>query len=220
MMRERTWPPSALATVAVCVLALVVLMGVILANGGAAKRSPAGAVELVGGVPVGVRDTPGGALAAADNYLAVASQSVEQDPAVFAALVAQVYAPGIRASTLTQAQRLRARDVQNMGNYRLGGRGIAVVAARRLDSYTPQQATVTSWLGGFEWGPRLAPRQTWNLVDTTLQWQTGRWLVEASSTDPTLAPVPSIVYVDGGNDRAGAFARVAGMTGPFYGSAE
>lgn len=56
-----------------------------------------GAVELVGGVPVGVQDTPGGALAAVDNYLALASQSVEQDPAVFATLVAQVYALGIRA---------------------------------------------------------------------------------------------------------------------------
>ncbi len=219
-MRERTWPPSALAAVTVCVLAVVVLLSVILASGGGGGRGPAGAVELVGGVPVGVRDTPGGALAAAENYLAVASQSVEQAPAVFAALVTQAYAPGIRASTLSQAQRLRASDVQNMGNYRQGGRGIAVVTARRLDSYTPRQATVTSWLGGFEWGPHLAPRQTWNLVDTTLQWQAGRWLVEASSTDPALAPVPSVVYVDGGNDRAGAFARLAGMTGPVYGSAE
>ncbi len=220
MMRERTWPPSALAAVTVCVLALVVLLGVFMASSGSGGRGQAGAIELVDGVPVGVRHTRAGALAAADNYLALASQSVEQDPAVFAALVAQVYAPGIRAGTLAQAGRLRARDVQNMSNYRQGGRGIAVVAARRLDSYTPQQATVTSWLGGVVWGPRLAPRQTWNLVSTTLRWQAGRWLVEASSTAPTLAPVPSIVYVEGGNDRAGAFARLAGMTGPFYGAAE
>lgn len=221
MMRERTWPPSALAAVTVCVLAFVVLLGgVLVSSGSTSGRGPAGGVELLGGVPVGVRDTPGGALAAADNYLTVASQSVEQAPAVFAALVAQAYAPGIRASTLSQAQQLRASDVQNMSNYRQGGRGIVVVAARRLDSYTARQATVTSWLGGFEWGPHLAPRQTWNLVDTTLQWQAARWLVEASSTNPALAPVPSIVYVDGENDRAGAFTRLAGMTGPIYGSAE
>ncbi len=221
MRRERTWPPSALAGVTICVLAVVVLLGVVLVSGGSTGgRRPVGAVELVGGVPVGVQHTPGGALAAADNYLAVASQSVEQAPVMFAALIAQAYAPGIRASTLAQAQQLRVSDVQNISNYRQGGRGIAVVAARRLDSYTPGQATVTSWLGGFEWGPHLAPRQTWNLVDTTLQWEAGRWLVEASSTDPALAPVPSIVYVDGGNDRVGAFARLAGMTGPLYGSAE
>ena len=105
--------------------------------------------------------------------MALASQSIEQDPAVFAALVAQAYAPQARGRTLAEAQRIRAGDTQNMTNYREGGRGIAVIAARRLDSYTPQQATVTSWLGGFVWGPHLAPRQTWNLVDTTLHWQHG-----------------------------------------------
>lgn len=137
MMRERTWPPSARAAVTACVLAVAVLLGVVLASGGGTGgRGPAGVVELVGGVPVGVRDTPGGALAAADNYLTVASQSVEQAPAVFAGLVAQVYAPGIRASTLAQAQQLRASDARNMSTYRQGGRGVAVVAARRLDSYS------------------------------------------------------------------------------------
>jgi hypothetical protein len=93
-----------------------------------------------------------------------------------------------------------------------------VIAARRLDSYTPQQATVTTWLGGFVWGPHLSPRQSWNLVDTTLRWQTGRWLVVSSSTDPTPAPVPSVVYIDGSNDQSSAFGRLAGMTAPFYGT--
>jgi hypothetical protein len=94
----------------------------------------------------------------------------------------------------------------------------AVIAARRLDSYTPQQAKVTSWLGGFVWGPHLTPRQTWNLIDTTLRWQQGRWLVLRSDTETTPAPVPSIVYVDGENNHAAAFARLAGMTAPFYGT--
>ena len=40
----------------------------------------------------------------ADNYLALASQSIEQNPAVFAELVAQAYAPGVRGRTLAQAQ--------------------------------------------------------------------------------------------------------------------
>ncbi len=166
-----------------------------------------------------MRDTPAGALAAADNYLALASQSVEQDPAVFAALVAQAYAPGVRASTLAQAQQLRARDAQNMSNYRQGGRGIAVIAARRLDSYTPEQATVTSWLGGFVWGPRLAPRQTWNLVDTTLRWQAGRWLVRPPA--PTRRPRRSrrSCTSTAATIERRAFARLAGMTAPFYGSA-
>jgi hypothetical protein len=77
-----------------------------------------------------------------------------------------------------------------MNNYEEGGRAVAIIAARRLDRYTQTDAQVTSWLGGFVWGPHLAPRQTWNLVDTTLRWQAGRWLIEASSTEATPAPVP------------------------------
>jgi hypothetical protein len=92
------------------------------------------------------------------------------------------------------------------------------VAARRLDSYTRNSATVTSWLAGFVWGPHLPPRQSWNLVDTTLTWSSGRWLVVSSQTDPTPAPVPAIVYVEGRNDGAAAFSRLAGMSAPFYGS--
>jgi hypothetical protein len=173
---------------------------------------------LAGGVPVGVLHTPAGALAAADNYLAIASQSIEQDPGSFATLVAEAYTPAARGTTLAQAQRLRVGDVENIANYERGGHGIAVIAARRMDTYTPAQATVTTWLGGFVWGPRFAPRQSWNLVDTTLRWQSGRWLVAASSTDPVPAPVPSIVYIDGPNDQSPAFARLRGMSAPFYGT--
>ncbi len=84
-----------------------------------------------------------------------------------------------------------------MTNYQQGGRGIAVIAARRLDSYTPQTATVTSWLGGFVWGPHLSPRQSWNLVDTTLRWQAGRWLVLSMQHRPDSGAGPSVVYVNG-----------------------
>ncbi len=220
-MRGRTLSQTG-TRAGIALAGVIVLVGLLagilsLASGGEHGGEVA-AVKLIGGVPVGVQHTPAGALAAADNYVALASQSIEQDPAVFAELLAQAYAPQARGRTLTEAGRVRAGDVQNMTNYREGGRGIAVIAARRLDSYTPQQATVTSWLGGFVWGPHLAPRQTWNLIDTTLRWQTGRWLVLSSNTDTTPAPVPSIVYVEGDNDQAPAFARLAGMTAPFYGS--
>jgi len=220
-MRERRFSPASAAAGALAALALAVapLLTGAIGNGrtsGAAQH--ASPVELAAGVPVGVEHTPAGALAAADNYLAIASQSIEQDPQSFQALLQEVYAQSIRASTLAQAQRLRAGDTQNTANYARGGHGIAVVAARRLDRYTPQQAVITSWLGGFVWGPRLTPRQSWNLVDTTLRWRSGRWLVQASSTDPTPAPVPAVVYIDGANDSSSAFARLAGMSAPFYGT--
>ncbi len=215
-MRGRTMSRTGVLAGVVAVAVLAVLSAGLLGVGGGNDAGVA--VRLVGGVPVGVQDTPAGALAAADNYVALASQSLEQDPTAFAELVAQAYVPQARAGTVAEAQRIRAGDSQNMSNYREGGRGIAVIAARRLDRYTPHAATVTSWLGGFVWGPRLAPRQTWNLIDTSLRWQAGRWLVVSSSTDPTPAPVPSIVYVDAGNDRSAAFARLAGMSAPFYGT--
>jgi len=206
------------ALVAVLALVVALLARGVLELGGRGPGSAPGAIELSGGVPVGVQDTRAGALAAADNYLALASQSIEQDPAVFAALVAQAYVPAVRGRTLAQARQLRARDVRNMTNYQQGGHGIAVVAARRLDSYTPQTATVTTWLGGFVWGSHLSPRQTWNLVETTVRWQTGRWLVLSSNTDLTPAPVPSVVYINGSNDQSPAFSRLVGMTAPFYGT--
>jgi hypothetical protein len=219
-MRARGFYAVVAAVVALALLALVLtlLLAGVLDPGGAGRGSVPGAVELSDGVPVGVQDTPAGALAAADNYLAIASQTVEQDPAMFAALVAQAYVPQARSRTLAQARQLRGSDTQNMTNYQQGGHGIAVIAARRLDSYTPQQATITTWLGGFVWGPHLSPRQSWNLVATTLRWHTGRWLVLSSDTDPTPAPVPSVVYVNGANDRSPAFSRLAGMTAPFYGT--
>ncbi len=215
-MRDRGLSTTAVLAVAAC-LAFVLMLALVLGRGHDA--GPTAAVELVDGVPVGVQHTPASALAAADNYVALASQSIEQDPPMFNALVAQVYASGARARTLAQAQRIRTADVQNMNNYEEGGRAVAIIAARRLDRYTQTGAQVTSWLGGFVWGPHLAPRQTWNLVDTTLRWQDGRWLVEASNTEATPAPAPSIVYVDGANNQAPAFARLHGMSAPFYGAA-
>jgi hypothetical protein len=217
-MRDRGL--SRASVVAIGVLGVLTLLFALLAleilDGGADQSSPRGALELIDGVPIGVAHTPAGALAAADNYLAVSSQSIEQEPPVFAALVAQGYASAVRARTLAEAEKVRAADPQNMANYAEGGRGIAVVAARRLDGYSAQTATITSWLAGFVWGPHMSPRQSWNLVDTTLRWQSGRWLVVSSATDSTPAPVPSVVYLEGSNDRTPAFARLAGMTAPYY----
>ena len=97
-----------------------------------------------------------------------------------------------------------------MRNYAQGGRAVAVIAARRLDRYTPGRATVTSWLGGFVWGPALSPRQSWNLVDTTLRWQSGRWLVVSSipsarrrrSPRSSTSTVPTIARPRSGASRA------------------
>jgi hypothetical protein len=216
-MRDRRVSGALIALIGLSLVAFV-LLGLDLAGQSGGRGSATAAIELERGVPVGVKHTPGGALAAADNYLADSAQTLEQDPRAFGELVAKVYAASARAETLEQAQQLRLGDPAGMGNYSAGGRGLAVVAARRLDHYTPSSASVTSWLAGFVWGPHVSPRQSWNLVDTTLVWRSGRWLVVSSQTNPAPAPVPAIVYVDGHNDSLAAFSELAGMTAPFYGS--
>jgi hypothetical protein len=217
-MRDSVFSPR-LALLAVALVALVLaaaLLGVVLLRRGGSDPVPA--LVLEHGVPVVQAHTPAGALAAADNYLALSSQSLEQDPPAFATLVAQDYAPQVRASTLAEAKRLREADASDIAAYREGARAIAIVAARRLDSYAPNQATITSWLAGLLWGPHTPPRQSWNLVDSILRWQSGRWLVVSERVDSTPAPVPSRVYVNAGNDRYEAFTRLAGMSPPFYGA--
>jgi hypothetical protein len=216
-MRDRRASAALIALSALSLVAFV-LLGFELAGQSGGRGPASAAIELDHGVPVGIKHSPGGALAAADNYLADSAQTLEQDASAFGELVATVYAPEARAQTLAAAQQLRLGDPVGMSNYNAGGRGLAVVAARRLARYTPSSATVTSWLAGFVWGPHVSPRQSWNLVDTTLVWRSGRWLVASSQTDPTPAPAPALVYVDGHNDSLAAFSALAGMTAPFYGS--
>jgi hypothetical protein len=198
------------------VVLVVLVGGVLVGRATSQTRATPAAVSVVDGIAVGTVETQAGALAAADNYLAIASQSVEQNPSLFARLVRVVYAPWVRSQTLTQAARLRRADTVDMTNYANGGRAVAVIAARRLDHYTPRRATVTTWLGGFVWGPNLSPRQSWNLV---LAFRNGRWLIVSSQAERTPAPVPSTVFIDGRNNTSAVFdLRLAGMSGPFYGT--
>lgn len=221
-MRERRISPVgfAVGTLAVAVfvalaLALLSRQHVHAVADGHVSRA---AIEMVDGVPLGVVHSRDGALAAADAYVAVSAQALEQDPQSFAELVSEAYAPQVRSRVLSEAQEIRSGDVQDMANYAQGGHGLAVIAAQRLDDYTPTTADVTCWLEGIVWGPRLAPRQTWSLVDTTLTWRAGRWLVLDSHLDAAPAPVPAVVYVQAGSDTSAAFGRLEGMTSPLPGA--
>jgi hypothetical protein len=210
-------------TIALAVTALLALSilaaGIAIGRATAITQPPdANPLTVINGIPVGVADTPAGALAADDNYLAIEAQTDEQNPRVFATLVATAFAPSAQHASLTQAAQVREGDTTLMRAYAAGARALAVVGARRLDSYSATRATVTTWLAGFVWGPTLPPEQTWNLIDTTLIWQNGRWLLESVHVDATPAPVPSIVYVEHNNNQAAAFNALNGMTAPFYGA--
>lgn len=212
--RARTIAIAALAVLAL----LLVGVGVLIGRSTLDAAPPSSAPTIMrNGIPVGVSDTPAGALAAADNYLALEAQSDEQNPALFNQLVDEAFAPSFQATALRLAATDRQAEPSLMRAYATGAHAIALVGARRLNSYTPAKASVTTWLGGVLWGPTLSPRQTWNLVSTTLAWQGGRWLVTNNHIAGS-APVPSIVYINGTNNQAAAFSALNGMSGPYYGT--
>lgn len=207
------------ALASIC-LALAVAV-VLLATAPSHRSTGLPTITVIRGVPVGVRDTEAGALAAADNYVALAAQSVEQSPGEFRALVSEDYLPSTQQATLAEAAQLRAHDPADVRNYREGGAGLALIAARRLAAFTDVSASVTTWLGGIVWGPALSPRQTWSIVQTVLEWRAGRWQIASLQDTAAPAPVPATVYRQPEDDSAAVFDRaLSGMSAPLYGGVE
>lgn len=182
---------------------------------------PADPVAEIGGIPIGVEHSPAGALAAADNYVAVSYDSVERHPALDTLLIDTVYAPAIRASAVSGAAAVRAQNASGMRLWAHGGQNLSVVGARRLDYYHGDDAEVTTWNADVLWGPRRPPKQAWVLTQTSLRWIGRRWFVTATTTLPTPGPVPAMTpQATAANDSANAFADdLAGFHAPSYGAA-
>lgn len=193
------------------------IAGFVAGHAGSAG-APSAPIELHDGVPVGVEHSPLGAVAAADNYLAAEQQTVERDPARFAGLVAADYASDIRSDSLASAEADRRNDPIGMALWARGGESFTVIGAHRLDAYTGDRATVTTWAGQIYWGPGQPPAQTWALGQTTLAWVGGRWRVREMSTLPTPGPSPAATPQAGpGNDSASRFdALLRGFTLVIY----
>lgn len=222
-MTERRWP----LVLAALVVALVVAGGAYAigrstAPESAAPTSPAGRSALtqtVAGVTIGVSRSRAGALAASDNYVATATESFVQDPSRYEQLVRRVYAPSYQQTALAEAKQTRERSPNSVTFYSSGGKTVALVAARRLDTYSGTAASVTSWVGAFNWGDDERPGQTWRLVETSLRWDGQRWLVTRLNGATRPAPTPSVVGYETAESRTnGAFDReLRGVTAPTYG---
>ena len=125
-MRTREVPRGSLLAGA---LALCALLVALLAAGAVDQGASSGAsvaVELVDGVPVGVQDTPAGALAASDNYVALASRSSSRTRACSLRWSPRRTRPRRANGRSRRPAQLRTADTQNMGNYarrRPRGRG-------------------------------------------------------------------------------------------------
>lgn len=155
-----------------------------------------GAVQSIDGVAVGVRQTRSGALAAADNYVAQATETAVQDPPRYEQLVRTVYSPDAQREALREGSDAREASPSSVALYARGGKTLAIVGARRLDSYTGTQASVTSWVAGFTWGPGQKPGQSWSLVETALRWDGQRWRVDSLDETSRPAPAPANVGFD------------------------
>jgi hypothetical protein len=198
-------------------LALLVAVGAFVAgyDGGSKTASP-NPIRLEHGIPIGVVDTPAGAVAAADNYL------VSEDDALLSrvrirAVISAVWASDARSAELSQPFPTAAR-LAKPATFP-GLRLTAAVAATRIESYTPQASEVRVWHEITLWSPTIEPTQRWELDTVTLVWSMDRWLIASrSSTPDRQTPVPA--WTSGGPaDRTSqAFdARLVGMSGPYYG---
>lgn len=183
-------------------------------------QAEGGAVRTIDGVTVGVQPTRPGALAAADNYVAIASESAIQDPKKYERLVRTVYSPGYQQTALREGREARANSGRTVANYARGGKTVVIVGARRLDNFTGRIAQVTSWIGGFTWGPSRKPGQSWSLVETTLRWDGQRWRVDKTDETDRPAPAPTTVgYDDDSALTSPTFDReLRAMTAPIYGA--
>jgi hypothetical protein len=221
---ERRWP-----LVVAAVAAALAIAGAAWAGGQArAPETPASgdesasvqsAVRTIEGVAVGVQRSRTGALAAADNYVARVTETIVQDPAAYARLVRVVWVPERQDAALRDGESTRERSAAAVENYAAGGRGLAIVAARRLDAYDGTRAQVTTWTAGFNWGPQQRPGQRWFLTETTLRWDGQRWRVEKMEEAQRPAPAPARVgYDDAPSLKTDTFDReLRGMSAPIYG---
>jgi hypothetical protein len=223
---ERRWP-----LVVAAVVAAIVIAGAAWAAGRAsAPDTPAAGddaptpgggavVRTIDGVPIGVQQSRAGAVAAADNYVARVTETIVQDPRAYTQLVRSVWVPEAQQAALTEGDRTRERSPDAVENYAAGGRGLAIVGARRVDTYDGTRAEVTTWTAGFNWGPRQRPGQRWFLTETTLRWDGQRWRVEKMTEASRPAPAPARVgYDDPASLETGTFDReLRGMTAPTYG---
>jgi len=204
-------PPRGVSRTRCALAATVVLVligaGFIVGRAGAGRSADAAPIADVDGVPIGVLDSRAGALAAADSYLEVDQQTIEQDPSRFRALVREAFATAIQPEVLQEAAAVRARDPRGMALWASGGRSVTMIGAHRVDFYGDGVAQVTSWVGTIFWGPGQPPKQAWDLARTQLRWAGGRWLVTGMVTRlPTPGPVPaSTPQADPGDDTAGEF---------------
>ena len=198
--------------VAVGLLVTAVLGGAFAAGRSTAPPGPTpDPIRLEHGIPVGVVNTPGGALVAADNYVA-AGISASLDTAELGRFASAAISPAAREQIIEDNRRLA-----ETASLPSGARVLGSVVAHRLDSFSRDSAVVSTWALTSYWGPSVASKQYSALVQLSLRWTTDRWQISAVR-ESVPGPVPALI---GGTWKAsstpGWDRALAGMAAPYYG---
>jgi hypothetical protein len=202
-------------SVLVAVLLVVAVGAIAIGYKTAPKVARANPIRLEDGVPVGVVDTPVGALAAAENYLASEDDALLSRAEIRRVVVA-AWAPAEREVEL--AQPFPAAALAGKPATFPGLELAAAVAGAQLDSYTPEGAQAVVWHEITLWSPTVVPTQRWSLDTVTLVWDDGRWLVASRTSAPdSKTPVPAWTSGTPRDSTSEAFdTRLAGMSAPYY----
>ena len=209
MLRTR---PSSIRLAAVAVLWLGVLGGGLAA--GRATVPGGGApdpLRLEHGIPVGVADAPGGALAAADNYVATGI-TASLDPNQLRQFANSVVDPAARRQFIATSQAMTQGEGPPPG-----ARVIGSVVAHRLNSFDGRTADTTAWALSSYWDGGVEPTQYSSLVELSLRWSDSQWQIE-SVRESVPGPVPALVGDGGAARTSGVWDQaLSGMSSPFYG---
>lgn len=209
-------------TRAVRVAVALVAVAALVASGTAGYATVGGTgdpnpLRLKAGVPVGVLDSPAGAVSAADNYVA-AEDGALLSPALLRRVVQTDWIAVDRQSelSLTVPSAALRTAPGSMGGVRL----TAAVAGDRLESYAPGAARVGVWHEVTLWSSSLVPAQHWSLDTVGLIWSGGRWQVASRVVAPAAqTPVPYWVNRAPGERTSAALSEMlSGMSAPYYGA--
>ena len=150
-----------------------------------------GPSSVVAGVPVGYAHSPDGAASAAANYLGALAGPQLLDPPAYDALLRRMTTAEGYADLKRQADAGRPQALQNLG---VGGSPAPQLIVRsaplgyRIDSYSPEQATVSIWSVGLVGSSTTRPPDaSWSTTTITIDW-TGDWRMSGYRT--ASGPVP------------------------------
>ncbi len=155
-----------------------------------------------------VAHAPGGALAAADNYVATGI-TASLDPNQLRQFANSVVDPAARRQFIATSQAMTQAE-----GLPPGARVIGSVVAHRLNSFDGRTADTTAWALSSYWDGGVEPTQYSSPFELSLRWSDSQWQIE-SVRESVPGPVPALVGDGGGARTSGVWDQaLSGMSSP------